>query len=137
MTCEYEHNAIKPSVPNQNINLEVLDSLACNNSSTTKFITFLEPPTLRSSKTLTPQNSLCNFKAIKMLSTSLHAWAHYLLEINRTRDENAQARTHTQRHMNNACSEIVSCSLCFAFHCSSSILWFNQTIRDNTYLSSK
>ena len=37
MTCEYKHNAIKPLIPNQNINLEVLDSHAYTNSSTTKF----------------------------------------------------------------------------------------------------
>jgi hypothetical protein len=41
MTCEYKHNAIKPLIPNQNINLEVLDSPAYINSSTTKFRTFL------------------------------------------------------------------------------------------------
>jgi hypothetical protein len=28
MTCEYKHIAIKPLIPNQNINLEVLHSLA-------------------------------------------------------------------------------------------------------------
>jgi hypothetical protein len=28
MTCEYKHNAIKPLIPNQNINFEVLDSPA-------------------------------------------------------------------------------------------------------------
>ena len=37
MTCEYKHNAIKPLIPNQNINLEVLDSPAYINSSTRKF----------------------------------------------------------------------------------------------------
>jgi hypothetical protein len=37
MTCEYEHNAIKPLITNQNINLKVLGSLAYINSSTTKF----------------------------------------------------------------------------------------------------
>ena len=37
MTCEYKINAIKPLIPNQNINLEVLDSPAYINSSTTKF----------------------------------------------------------------------------------------------------
>ena len=41
MTCEYKHNAIKPPIPNQSINLEVLDSHAYINSSTTKFRTFL------------------------------------------------------------------------------------------------
>jgi hypothetical protein len=41
MTCEYKHNAIKPLIPNQNINLKVLDSPAYINSSTTKFRTFL------------------------------------------------------------------------------------------------
>jgi hypothetical protein len=41
MTCEYKHNAIKPLIPNRNINLEVLDSLANINSSTITFRTFL------------------------------------------------------------------------------------------------
>jgi hypothetical protein len=41
MTCEYKHNAIKPLTPNETINLEVLDSPAYINSSTTKFRTFL------------------------------------------------------------------------------------------------
>jgi hypothetical protein len=41
MTFIYEHNAIKPLIPNQNINLEVLDSPAYINSSTTKFSTSL------------------------------------------------------------------------------------------------
>ena len=43
-----------------------------------------------------------------------------ILDINRTRDKIAQAYTHTQRHMNNAWSEMVSCSLCFVFYCLSS-----------------
>ena len=60
---------------------------------------------------------------------------YILLEVNRTRDENAQARTHTQRHMNNAWSEIASCSLCFAIYCFSSFPWFIQTIWDNSYPS--
>jgi hypothetical protein len=41
MTCEYKHNEIKPLLPNQNINLEELNSHAYINSSTTKFRTFL------------------------------------------------------------------------------------------------
>ena len=40
---------------------------------------------------------------------------HISLKINKTRDEIAQAYTHTQRRVNNAWSEIVSCSPCFAF----------------------
>ena len=40
MTCEYKPNAIKPLISNQNINLEVLDSHAYINSSTTKFRIF-------------------------------------------------------------------------------------------------
>jgi hypothetical protein len=40
MTCEYKNNAIKPLIPNQNINLEVLDSPAYINSSPTKFRIF-------------------------------------------------------------------------------------------------
>jgi hypothetical protein len=41
MICEYKHKEIKPLIPNQNINLEVLDSPIYINSSTTKFNTFL------------------------------------------------------------------------------------------------
>jgi hypothetical protein len=41
MTCEYKHNAIKPLIPDQNINLEVLDSHAHINSSTTKVRPFI------------------------------------------------------------------------------------------------
>ena len=57
------------------------------------------------------------------------------LEANKTRDEIAQARTQTPRHMNNAWSEMVSCSPCFAFYCFSSCPWFIQTIWDNSYPS--
>ena len=59
-----------------------------------------------------------------------------LLDINRTRDKIAQAYRHTQRHMNNAWSEMISCSSCFAFYCFSSFQWFIQTIWDNSYHSS-
>ena len=38
--------------------------------------------------------------------------------------------------MNNAWSEMVSCSPCFAFYCCSSLHWFTQTICDKSYLSS-
>ena len=44
------------------------------------------------------------------------------LEVNQTRDGNAQARTHTQRHMNNAWREIVSCSPSCTFYCFSFFL---------------
>ena len=43
--------------------------------------------------------------------------------------------THTQRLINNAWSEKVSCSLCFAFYYFSSFPWFIQTIWDNFYPS--
>ena len=59
-----------------------------------------------------------------------------VLETSRTRDEIAQAYTHTQRlDMNNAWSEMVSCFPCSAFHCFSPLLWFVQTILDNSYPS--
>ena len=70
-----------------------------------------------------------------------HGWlqelnlVQLLLDVNRTRDKIAQAYTHTQRHMNNAWSEMVSCSSCFACCCSSSFLWFLQTIWDSSYPS--
>ena len=41
----------------------------------------------------------------------------HLLELNRTRDEIARANTHTQRHMNNAWSEMVSSTPCLALYC--------------------
>jgi hypothetical protein len=53
-----------------------------------------------------------------------------LLEVNMTRDEIAQAYTYTQRHMNDAWSEMVSCSPCFAFYSFLYSLWFIQTIWD-------
>ena len=59
----------------------------------------------------------------------------YLLERKRTRDEVAQARTHTQRCMNNDWSEMVSCSPCFAFYCFSFCPWFKQTLWNNSYPS--
>ena len=71
-----------------------------------------------SSKVPTSQDPLHNLKTIKYLG--LHAWAHNLLLLNRTRD----AEIHIQRHMNNTWSEMVSCFPCFAFYCFSSCLWF-------------
>ena len=69
-------------------------------------------------------------KSIAMLIT-----ISILLEVNKTRDSNVQAKTHTQRHMDNAWSKIVLCSPCFAIYCSF-LIWFIQTIWDNSYLSS-
>ena len=83
------------------------------------------PPMFQTSKTPIPQDPLCNLKAIKSLNTSLAWWAHNLLKVNMTRDESTQAYTHTQRHMNNAWSEMMSCSLCFVFLV---FLWFVKTI---------
>lgn len=39
-----------------------------------------------------------------------------VLDVNRTADEIEQAYTHTQKHMNNVGSEMISCSPCFAFY---------------------
>jgi hypothetical protein len=44
----------------------------------------------------------------------------------RTRDELAQARTHTQRHMNNVLSEMVILISCFVFYCSFSTWLYKQ-----------
>ena len=55
----------------------------------------------------------------------------FILEVNKTRDEITQARTHTQRHMNNAWSEMVILTPCLALYCSFST-WFSQTIWDNS-----
>ena len=68
------------------------------------------PPMLQSFEVPIPQDPLCNLKAIRSLGTSFAWWAHNLLEVNRARDEIAQAYTHTQMHMNNVWSEMVSCS---------------------------
>ena len=51
-------------------------------------------------------------------------------------DQIAQAQTLIQKLMNNAWSEMVSCSPCFAFYCFFSLHWFTQTIWDNSYPSS-
>ena len=54
-----------------------------------------------------------------------------ILELNRTRNEIAQALTHAQRHMSNAWSEMVILTPCLALYCSFST-WFSQTIWDNS-----
>ena len=41
----------------------------------------------------------------------------FILEVDKIRDEIAQACAHTQGHMKNAWSEMVSWSPCFAFYC--------------------
>ena len=86
--------------------------------------------------TPTPQDPLCNLKAIKSPSILLAWWAHILLDINRTREKIAQTYTHTQRHMNNIWNEMVLCFPCFAFYCFSYFHWFIQTLWDNSYSSS-
>ena len=53
-----------------------------------------------------------------------------LLELNRTRDEIAQERTHTQRHVNNAWNEMDILTPYFTLYCSFAT-WFLQTIWDN------
>jgi hypothetical protein len=59
----------------------------------------------------------------------------FLLEFNKTRDEIAQARTHIQRHMNNACKEmVIVLTPCLALYCSFST-WYSQTIWDNSSLT--
>ena len=55
----------------------------------------------------------------------------FLLEFNKTRDKIAQARTHTQRHMNNALSGMVILTPCLALYCLFST-WYSQTIWDNS-----
>ena len=79
----------------------------------------------------TPQDPLRNLKTIKSLGTSLASMAHNLLEVNKTRGDIAQARTHTQMHMNNAWSEMVSSTPCLALYCSFSTQ-FLRTIWDNS-----
>ena len=82
------------------------------------------------SKPPTPQKPSHNLKAIKYLASPLAKWAHNLLEVNRITDHIAQAHTYTQRHMNNAWSEMVSSTPCLVFYCSFST-WFIQIIWDN------
>ena len=60
---------------------------------------------------------------------------YHLLEVDMASDENAQATTYTQRHMNNPWSEMISCSPCFAFYYFSSLSWFIQTTWDISYPS--
>ena len=83
------------------------------------------PPMLQSSKAPTSQDSLCNLRAIKSLDTHLHAWAHNLMEVNKTRDEIAQSRIHTQRYMNNVWNDMVSLTPCLVLYCSFSTSWDN------------
>ena len=54
-----------------------------------------------------------------------------VLELNKTRVEIAHARIHTQRHMNNAWSEMVFSTPCLALYCSL-LPWLIQTIWDNS-----
>ena len=54
-----------------------------------------------------------------------------LLEINRTVYQIAQAYIHTQRHMKDVWSEMVSSTLCLALYCSFTT-WFMQTIWNNS-----
>jgi hypothetical protein len=55
-------------------------------------------------------------------------FVNLLLESNKTRDENAQARAYyTQKHMNNAWSEMVILNPSLALYCSFST-WFSQSI---------
>ena len=58
-----------------------------------------------------------------------------IMDINKTKDKIAQAYRHTQMHMNNVWSEMISCSPCFAFYCFSSIHWFIPTIWNISYPS--
>ena len=85
-----------------------------------------------------------SFSSLKMnqhhKSCQLYSWSRLplkrtLLEVNRITDGFAQAYTHTQRYLNNAWSEMVSCSLCFGFYHFSSFHWFIQTIWYNSYPS--
>ena len=81
-------------------------------------------PTLNVSPTLFI--ILCKILVLQILSLTKYAFhpnsnrpmTIFLLELNRTKDEIAQARTHTQRHMNNAWSEMASYTPCLALYCS-------------------
>ena len=53
------------------------------------------------------------------------------MEVNRIGDEIAQAWTHTEGHMNNTWSELVSSTSCLALYCSFST-WFVQPLWDNS-----
>lgn len=60
----------------------------------------------------------------------------FVLDVNRTRGKIAQACTHTQRYMNSAWCEMVSCFPCFVCYSFSTFQWFIQTLWDNSYPSS-
>ena len=59
---------------------------------------------LQYSEAPTPRDPFCNLKAINSLGTTLAWWAHNILDINKTRENIAQAYTHAQRCMINAWS---------------------------------
>ena len=61
----------------------------------------------------------------------LHLNKLFLFEVNKTRDEIAQAYTHAKRHMSNVWSDMI-----FVFNCLFSFTWFILTIWDNSYPSS-
>ena len=46
----------------------------------------------------------------------MHFTNDMLLDTHRARDNFAQVYTHIQRHTDNACSEMMSFSLCFVFY---------------------
>jgi len=86
---------------------------------------------LQRSKAPTPHDPLHKLKAIKSLGTSLAWWAHNLLETIGLEIRLHKQVTHTQRHMNNAWSEMVSSTPCLALYSSRSPRLL-QTIWDNS-----
>ena len=62
---------------------------------------------------------------LALLLWTLCEWVHNLLKHNKTRDHIAQADIHTQRHMNNAWSEMVTLIPCLDLYCTF-LPWFIQ-----------
>jgi hypothetical protein len=50
-------------------------------------------------------------------SIDYQEWRRAVLKHNGTRDQITQAMTHTQRHVNNAWSEMTTSNPCLALHC--------------------
>jgi hypothetical protein len=71
-------------------------------------------------------HGFCPSNKLRCRRKSIVRTRKLILEVNKTRDELAQARSHTQRYMNNAWSEMVSSTPCFALHWYF-LIWFIQT----------
>ena len=76
-------------------------------------------------------------KQSSVLALHFHAWTHNIWKSIGLEMRFHKHITHTQRHMNNAWSEMVSCYPCFAFDYFSYVPWFIQIMWDSSYPSRK